>query len=123
MEKQPVRPIDANAIVNYHVTCTNGQEYVLLPVKTLAEYPTLDYVPRQQWISVKDRLPEADPENIFDNCTFSKDLLVYVGEKVRAAYYCHTTKEWRDNVWEDDVIKVEYWMDNIPEPPKEAAHA
>ena len=52
MEKQPVRPIDANAIVNYHVTCTNGKEYVLLPVKTLAEYPTLDYAPVRhgEWV-------------------------------------------------------------------------
>lgn len=47
-----VRPIDANAIVNYHVKCTDGREYVLLPVKSLAEYPTLDYAPVRhgEWI-------------------------------------------------------------------------
>lgn len=68
------------------------------------------------WISVDERLPEVDAR--YDEYEYSAELIVYDGSQKRVAYYCHTTKEWRDSRYEDDIIEVTHWMP-LPEPPKE----
>ena len=83
------RPIDADAIVNYHVTCTNGQEYVLLPVKTLAEYPTLDYEPVRHgaWVGLEfDGYADGCP--VYDLWECSECKGEHKGEDDTLTDYC-----------------------------------
>lgn len=95
-----VRLIDANALMDFarnHVNRT-------VDSNDIARFPTLDYVPRQQWISVKDRLPE-ESENRY---------------LVRLEDGFIGTAVWDDG-WElwNDSGEVTHWM-CLPEPPKEA---
>ena len=82
----------------------------------LRDAPEVDAVPR--WIPVTERLPDADPERTYTGYgyKYSQDLLVHDGDTIRTAYYCHNTGEWRDNRWEDDIVKVKYWAIPLPEP-------
>lgn len=61
MNNSNIRPIDANALFD---ALRDNEFQTLCPLDevddVIAAAPTLDYVPNQQWISVKDRLPERD---------------------------------------------------------------
>lgn len=83
------------------------QEYI-------SDSSTLDYVPRQQWISVKDRLPEE-----------GQHVLTYVKFPEFAgfcAWECHMTNVRIGDGWVEDVTTsrgvITHWMP-LPEPPKE----
>ena len=61
-----MRPIDADALVNYKVSGVIGDlSGDFIPGYAIGNAPTLDYAPRRQWISVKDRLPEESSEVLF----------------------------------------------------------
>ena len=76
-------------------------------------------VPR--WIPVKEKLPDIDPDAVYSDCMYSQELFVFDGKQLAAAYYCHTTKQWHDSRYEDDILNVKYWAQPIPLPeaPKE----
>ena len=78
-------------------------------VRCMEKTPTLDYAPTQQWISVKDRLPEDGVDVIV--CTNRN------GRTVEFAYYRYQRKAWFRSciLLIPDVL---YWMP-LPEPPKE----
>ena len=118
-----MRPIDADALVVYLYKATEEciamedhvpeqfKEYYRGKMEAFIEVaahvkrhtPTLDYVPKQQWISVKDRLPE-EGENSY---------------LVRLEDGFIGTAVW-DGGWElwNDSGEVTHWM-CLPEPPKE----
>lgn len=75
-------------------------------------------IPR--WIPVEERLPKA-LRHYYGECSFSDDVLVYDGVRVRVAYYCNTTTWWHDGRDEDDIIDVTHWMP-LPEPPIKEEH-
>ena len=105
-----VRPIDANALMDFarnHVNRT-------VDCNDIARFPTIDYVPRQQWISVKDRLPEPEADGSIPA------VLVTDGKFIHMAYcsnnnwfFCETGE-----MKEDMFYFVSHWMP-LPEPPKE----
>ena len=131
-----IRPIDGNALVArlskireeimdlYDRLRKGSYERVLYYGKFTAineaiidikrDVPTLDYVPKQQWISVKDRLP-TDP----------RFVLVYVKHPAQSTYpawSCIMTDmflgdRWAENA-DEEVHEVTHWMP-LPEPPKE----
>lgn len=69
-----------------------------------------------KWISAEERLPEVSVRLLAYE--YSAALLVYDGEHMHEAYYCHTTKMWHDASDEDHIIDVTHWMP-LPEPPEE----
>lgn len=102
-----VRPIDANALLQQE--CCGRISGI-----EVRNAPTLDYVPRQQWISVKDRLPE-DP----------RFVLVYVKHPSAhpfPAWSCIMTDMYLGDRWmenaDEEVHEVTHWMP-LPEAPKE----
>lgn len=119
-----MRPIDADAIRERHISVArffkaleNGKKFTKLIgvlVKRIDEAPTLDYVPRQQWISVKDRLPELDADGTIPA------VFVTDGEFIHMAYFSHNnwffceSGEMKENMF----YVVSHWMP-LPEPPKE----
>jgi hypothetical protein len=62
---------------------------------------------KQQWISVKDRLPEEHKYGI------SKDVLTISGCKMQTKCYDHEIKQWSGS----NYIRVTHWMP-LPEPPQ-----
>lgn len=98
-----VRPIDANALMDFarnHVNRT-------VDCNDIARFPTLDYVPRQQWISVKDRLPDEETEVL---CYLGNAL----GKGIVVAFRRHG--DWYFDGWKCPTVT--HWM-QLPEPPKE----
>ena len=65
-----------------------------------------------QWISVKDRLPES--QDIEDECNYY--CLIYTRNGVSRAMYCNG--EWYTNYTSKVFINVTHWMP-LPNPPKE----
>jgi hypothetical protein len=66
-----MRPIDADALVSDIESARNmffhspyerrfHEDRIEFALNMVEDVPTIDYVPRQQWISVKDRLPETN---------------------------------------------------------------
>ena len=113
-----IRPIDANALaeelrresldVGFYRAIYEGA------ARKAEAAPTIDYVPRQQWISVKDRLP-----------TDKRFVLVYVKHPVShsfPAWSCIMTDMYLGDRWaenaDEEVHEVTHWMP-LPEPPKE----
>ena len=106
------RAIDAENTMN---KLLYGDAYIS---EELAEYikqvfdeqPIIE--PKQEWISVKDRLPERTVP--------PHDVLVYhdlnCGMFVDRAWYSHEKKRWRSAIGMN--LKVTHWMP-LPEPPKE----
>lgn len=76
---------------------------------------TADVVPRAEWISVEERLPESNTRCV----VWSFDYIW----RVRFAFYNVCTKRWYvvcDDQIKDtkrDGVKVTHWMP-LPEPPK-----
>lgn len=102
-----MRPIDADALA------LEIKRWFVIPDnrKTMKDAidhaETIDYVPRQQWISVKDRLPDDE-----------KDVLCYLGD---AILRFTTVGYLLDGEWRGDGFPLRYvthWMP-LPEPPKE----
>ena len=88
----------------------------------LIEYLVANGVTVQEWISVKDRLPEQPP-NIVDEkgrswFTPDIDCIVYDGKSVFAAHYCFQNKFF----WYADTMhplkNITHWMP-LPPTPKE----
>ena len=78
------------------------------------DMPTLDYVPRQQWISVKDRLPEKG----------EKVLVRGIKGGIQAGLFRGLSAPGRERMWswkKHTCLEVVCWMPQsaLPEPPKE----
>ena len=91
------------------------------PTEAVADYLLDNGVTVQEWISVKDRLPEQPP-NIVDEqgrswVTQNIDCIVYDGKIVFVAYYSFQNKFF----WYSDTLhplkNITHWME-IPQPPK-----
>lgn len=78
-----MRLIDSDKIVNYHVDCTNGESYVLLPVKSLSEIPTVDAVPVVRCKDCKHRVSVERFEGEY-GCNHENGLLGLVYDN----YFC-----------------------------------
>lgn len=150
--KPQARPIDANALVaslersykDLRELCDSIKEgegakevyqgeliTFLEAILRVREMPTIDYVPCQQWISVKDGLPE----DCVDQSKDIRSIKVLVAIKAKNGwtvrtqtrqkhmYYRHFGSEpevsW---FWPHSAGEVVYWM-SLPEIPKEADHA
>lgn len=118
-----VRPIDANALmdelqrleekldkkaaddVDFQVAYISG--IVQGINKRVKAAPTIDYVPRQQWISVKDRLPENGKMAICKTDWFY-EIFQWDGKAER----------WFGSHSIQPKDFVTHWMP-LPEPPKE----
>ena len=113
---------------------TDSREYYLLmqetarrcvdgePVTNADRIRITNGVTVQEWISVKDRLPEQPP-NIVDEkgrswFTPDIDCIVCDGKSVFAAHYCFQNKFfWYANSLHP-LKNITHWMP-LPEPPKE----
>lgn len=86
---------------------------------------TADVQPVNQWISVKDRLPEAVEEDVNGKIAFSEPVLVYLVYNDGFTYI--TTDQCRvdDKSWLHEIpgegCKVTHWQP-LPEPPKDGEH-
>ena len=106
-----MRPIDANALAS------EVKRWFAFPgnrntmKKAIEHAKTLDYVPRQQWISVKDDLPA---------CGVSSVLVCYEDGIVVMADWSHDIlgNWWFYTDGEYDIDEITHWMP-LPEPPKE----
>ena len=115
------RAIDAEELLVY-LHCRMGQfpcdEYGLYLLADVAEYvakmPTIEAEPvKQEWISVKDRLPERDQKVLVYDAGDETEIHVYhLREDLDGLY-------WDDESgWAVDFENVTHWMP-LPEPPKE----
>lgn len=88
-------------------------------LRLIEQAPTLDYVPRQQWISVKDRLPEETERVLFvPTCNQGS---VYIGQcafvgRDGGVMFAHRDGRYKVNYY------AKYWMP-LPEAPKEDENA
>lgn len=102
-----MRPIDADALA------LETKRWFVIPdnretMKAAIDHAeTLDYVPRQQWISVEDRLPEEETEVL---CYLGNAL----GKGIVVAFRRHG--DWYFDGWKCPTVT--HWMP-LPEPPKE----
>lgn len=84
-----------------------------------------DVQPVNQWISVKDRLPEAVEEDVNGKIAFSELVLVYLvydnGFTFITVDKCNTDKKrWLHEI-PGEGCKVTHWQP-LPEPPKDGEH-
>ena len=86
-----------------------------------AEYLIANGVTVQEWISVKDRLPEQPPNRVDEQgrswFTPDIDCIVYDGENVFAAHYCFQNKFFCYSDTLHPLKNITHWME-IPQPPK-----
>ena len=81
----------------------------------LLEIPTADVQPVNQWISVKDRLPESEKEVlVWYRYTWGDGSTSY---GFGISWWYSNAKRWRDGCLLKGV-EVLYWMPR-PEPPKD----
>lgn len=111
-----MRPIDADALLKHRRNF--GKVYALDPVdknidgqlvdlRHVLNAPTLDYAPKQQWISVEDGYPE-DQQHV---------LIAYKdSDYVSIGYFDEGFAEW-DSLYDNEIVRPDYWMP-LPEPPK-----
>jgi len=108
------RAINADALkTSCKITGEFMNNFECVSLATLGEIidkqPTIE--PKQEWISVKDRLPERTVP--------PHDVLVYhdlnCGMFVDRAWYSHDKKQWCSAIGMK--LKVTHWMP-LPEPPK-----
>ena len=91
------------------------------PTEAVADYLLDSGVTVQEWVSVKDRLPEQPPNRVDEQgrswFTPDIDCIVYDGENVFAAHYCFQNKCF----WYADTLhplkNITHWME-MPQPPK-----
>ena len=88
----------------------------------LSFIPAADVQPVNQWISVKDRLPEAVEEDVNGKIAFSELVLVYLvydnGFTFITVDKCNTDKKrWLHEI-PGEGCKVTHWQP-LPKPPKE----
>ena len=91
------------------------------PTEAVADYLLDSGVTVQEWISVKDRLPERPPDRVDEQgrswFTPNIDCIVYDGKSVFAANYCSQNKCF----WYADTLhplkNITHWME-MPHPPK-----
>lgn len=111
-----VRPIDAEALyaprsvrkVTEYDETGCGMDYLAVPWEVIQNAPTLDYVPRQQWISVKDRLPGINEYVLMRSHSCGTDIGFRMDDEVfgcDVGYYL-------------EIGDVTHWM-LLPKPPKE----
>ena len=90
----------------------------------IADYMIDNGVTVQEWISVKDRLPEQPPNRVDEQgrSWFTQDIdcIVYDGKIVFAAHYSFQNKFF----WYSDTLhplkNITHWMP-LPEPPEDDA--
>ena len=90
------------------------------PTEAVADYLLDSGVTVQEWISVKDRLPETDGIYIICDCRLSGNPWIHTAGFIKASSsWC----EWH-GVYYDDVYgryskqdKITHWMP-MPQPPK-----
>ena len=91
------------------------------PFEAVADYLLDSGVTVQEWISVKDGLPERPPDRVDEQgrswFTPNIDCIVYDGKSVFAANYCFQNKCF----WYADTLhplkNITHWMP-LPHPPK-----
>lgn len=87
----------------------------------IADHLISNGVTVQEWISVKDRLPEQPPNRVDEQgrswVTQNIDCIVYDGKIVFVAHYSFQNKFF----WYSDTLhplkNITHWME-IPQPPK-----
>lgn len=127
-----VRPIDANALQFKPGVLYDDQGFsvgnVSLRQSDIDAAPTLDYAPRQQWISVKERWPE----DCIDQSKDVKQIKVMVAIKAKNGWTVRTQMRCKDvhsrfYGASPDIIwywrhfsagEITHWMP-LPEQPKE----
>lgn len=90
-------------------------------IKIIANHLVSNGVTVQEWISVKDRLPEQPPNRVDEQgrswVTQNIDYIVYDGKIVFVANYSFQNKFF----WYSDTLhplkNITHWME-IPQPPK-----
>ena len=91
------------------------------PTEAVADYLLDNGVTVQEWIPVKDRLPEQPPNRVDEQgrswVTQNIDCIVYDGKIVFVAHYSFQNKFF----WYSDTLhplkNITHWME-IPQPPK-----
>ena len=91
------------------------------PTEAVADYLLDSGVTVQEWISVKDRLPEQPPNRVDEQgrswVTQNIDCIVHDGKIVFVAHYSFQNKFF----WYSDTLhplkNITHWME-IPHPPK-----
>lgn len=125
-----MRPIDADAlkksITDYHAGLFPRYISKLVDAEIedikdiIDEQITIDYVPRQQWISVKDKVPDEEVLAAnFEPGTYGyKEYIIgYVSEVKCTEPDWHNGKCYAEN--DNEILdNVTHWMP-LPEPPKE----
>jgi hypothetical protein len=134
----PMRPIDADALISDIESARNmlfhspyerrfHEDRIEFALNMVEDVPTIDYVPRQQWISVKDRLPE----DCIDQSKDIKNIKVLVAIKAKNGWTVRTQNRCKNThyryfgadpeiswYWRHSAGDVTHWMP-LPEPPKE----
>jgi len=103
-------PKHCDACKYYTTDCTAGIAADALALIRQQQERIAELEAAQQWISVKDRLPEEDVDVIAYNCNYQQI----------AAYTTNPTKYWY--TISGSTISPTHWMP-LPEPPKEEEHA
>ena len=107
----------------YPTASGNFDEYASHDVpNVLRNMPAADVQPVNQWISVKDRLPEAVEEDVNGKIAFSKSVLVYLVYDNGFTYITNDRFRVDSKSWLHEIpgegCKVTHWMP-LPEPPKD----
>ena len=113
----PDTTFEALAEIEYYGGFNGGEAKVkACDEACLIACEAIDKVLAGQWISVKDRLPEADFEEYFRINSEYPHYLVKIREGVTACILDYNGKEWVDDYYTP--YTVTHWMP-LPEPPKE----
>ena len=91
--------------------------------RNIADHLIANSVTVQDWVPVKDGLPERPPDRVDEQgrswFTPNTDCIVYDGKSVFAANYCFQNKCF----WYADTLhplkNITHWMP-LPKPPKES---
>lgn len=105
------RMIDPATLKHFEITCSNGNKYLLLPYEHLADVPTVEVEPAQEWI------PASNPPEVWrDKNGTLVNYLVYMPEYgVDVGNYMKTGKFW---LCMGVPCKVTHWKP-LPKTPRE----
>ena len=112
-----MRPIDADALA------LETKRWFVIPDdrKTMKDAidhaETLDYVTKQQWISVKDVLPDVG-KRVLVTVRYRADVSDSKERCVCIDVWRGNEDGWLQNGSYDHVFEISHWMP-LPEPPKE----